>query len=373
MIPVKNILFLSFLLSTNSIHGCNESTISTKLIQQFPIRLTNPTFVTFGPKQTVQNIFRLAKDVMLSKEKWSMVRVATHMEGTNGTHIGHFGPLVFLPCNNKGNYQKTITMIDRLNLGVSAPVIIITFQSFLDMETINVRLDQEVLFLDKQSWSLLEVYKVSGTVVQTLLGYFDIANMTFNKSENSKSFVQRRSNFHGLHMIGLSEHEPPESYLDPEFEQLAPFYPGNETYDITSHMTHGRYVDLTRQMSEELNFTFSIYKRKDGVWGSGDSGKLTGMLSDVYYKRADIIIGGLAMIPSRLKFVAYLFAASDNLAALFIKRDLDEKLKWTYLLEPFSWDLWVCLACVAVVFGTIFMFVNETPTKVLFLCLHFGA
>ena len=55
----------------------------------------------------------------------------------------------------------------------------------------------------------------------------------------------------------------------------------------------GVCIDLMKTMAAELNATFSLYKRKDGIWGSLKNGSWSGMLQDLVNGNADMIVSGI--------------------------------------------------------------------------------
>ena len=87
---------------------------------------------------------------------------------------------------------------------------------------------------------------------------------------------RRRNNFYGLHLIAMTEHEPPFSFIDSSYETEAKFFQENETYDVTSYLRPGMYTNLFQNIALNLNFTVTYYKRKDGSFGSFDGNKTTG-------------------------------------------------------------------------------------------------
>ncbi len=49
----------------------------------------------------------------------------------------------------------------------------------------------------------------------------------------------------------------------------------------------GMYSKLFYQLAFEMNFTFTLFKRKDGQFGSFDGNKTTGMINDLVDGIAD--------------------------------------------------------------------------------------
>ena len=59
--------------------------------------------------------------------------------------------------------------------------------------------------------------------------------------------------------------QPLTTFLNDSYKNN--YFPENETYDVTNYLT-GVFPISMEIMSKALNFTYSVYKRKDGSWGS---------------------------------------------------------------------------------------------------------
>ena len=51
------------------------------------------------------------------------------------------------------------------------------------------------------------------------------------------------------------------SYIDE-----APYFENNKTYRVNNY-TYGMFHDILQLMENQLNFSTTLYKRKDAVWG----------------------------------------------------------------------------------------------------------
>ena len=75
-------------------------------------------------------------------------------------------------------------------------------------------------------------------------------------------------------------------------------------------------------MAAELNATFSLYKRKDGIWGSLKNGSWSGMLQNLVNGNADMIVSGIVRTKSRSEATSFLptpIQVPSDRAAIFIK------------------------------------------------------
>ena len=88
------------------------------------------------------------------------------------------------------------------------------------IKNIPSQIDQEILFIDIESWKVFENYKINNKKILNQLGYF---NDDFNYvSMISESFVERRSDFQGYQMKTMTEEVPPFIVIDHSF--LTPHY-----------------------------------------------------------------------------------------------------------------------------------------------------
>jgi hypothetical protein len=172
---------------------------------------------------------------------------------------------------------------------------------FLDklefLDNFQLQINQEIYFviMMEQKWTIFESYVVNNIKIRQPMG--QLSNTLVFESFEKLSFLERRSNFWGQKLIVMTESEPPFIMLDPEFVSKSTFHKENETYDVTNNnVVSGMFYDILQIMSIKLNFTFSLYKRKDGNWGSIYEGLhngtiigSTGMIHSIINGQADMI------------------------------------------------------------------------------------
>ena len=96
-----------------------------------------------------------------------------------------------------------------------------------------------------------------------------------------------------------------------------------------------------KTMAAELNATFSLYKRKDGIWGSLKNGSWSGMLQNLVNGNADMIVSGIVRTKSRSEATSFLptpIQIPSDRAGIFIKafeEDVSWKV-WQYRLWSFQ-------------------------------------
>ena len=130
------------------------------------------------------------------------------------------------------------------------------------MKGLSTKINQDIQFVNTESWEVYEHYTVNNEKIQRKLGFFD-KNFKYIPT-TLQSFVQRRGNFQGHHLKAITEEDTPSIYpfnlSSTKYDEI------NQVYDVTESMG-GMYYDMFLILQEQLNFTTSIHKRKDGKWG----------------------------------------------------------------------------------------------------------
>ena len=208
---------------------------------------------------------------------------------------------------------------------MSTALLIINDANFeILFKAVKLNIHQEVYFMKEGSKEIFETYDINGIKIQQKIGKFCEEESTFIWEENPK-FIKRRSNFYGLHLKGLAEVERTELILDPNYAIKAPYFSNNSTYQVNDYVS-GVYYAVLEVLQSKLNFTVSLFKRRDGDFGyvkqhSNGSYEVTGMVGDIYFNRADIIVAPLAITLSRFSYIEYLPHITFAEGCLFIPRD----------------------------------------------------
>ena len=117
-------------------------------------------------------------------------------------------------------------------------------------------------FVHLKSRSVYEHYEINGQIINQQLGYF---NLQFEYIPLiKKTLLKRRNNFKGYHLIAMAETYFPFFYFN---LSLASYEESSQTFDVTN-VARGMFYDMFLIMQENLNFTATIKKRKDSIWGS---------------------------------------------------------------------------------------------------------
>ena len=203
----------------------------------------------------------------------------------------------------------------------SLTVVLIVKQTFENI--IHVPMDKKVFIIMEFSKEVFESYHIKEVKVQTKLGKFQEGTLGFQwESGVERDFHERRSNFHGETFKIMTEAAGNDIVFPSNYRSYAPYFQNNQTYLVTN-LTKGLYVDVLLMLQSQLNFTFEIYNRKDMSWGSvtansNGSFEATGMVSDVFYNRADFIVAGIAVTLERFMYIDFLRPVTPYIIGLYI-------------------------------------------------------
>ena len=135
------------------------------------------------------------------------------------------------------------------------------------------------------------------------------------------SFVQRRSNFQGIKLKAITDFDVPAVGFPDDFKSTAKYFPNNETYEMTN-LVYGIYIDVLHSMEKTLNFSTSLYRRKDGSWGTpkpfpNGTVVLKGMMKTVNEGSVDFIWTSLSILLSRWPYVGNVYHNGKRLKVDF--------------------------------------------------------
>ena len=106
----------------------------------------------------------------------------------------------------------------------------IFISNFKVIDNLSTKINQEIIFVDLETWKVSEHYTINQKKILNQLGYFNddfkyIPIMT-------ESFVERRSNFQGYQMKTMTEEVNPFITIDHDFLTPAYFDEKSQTYPI---------------------------------------------------------------------------------------------------------------------------------------------
>lgn len=130
-----------------------------------------------------------------------------------------------------------------------------------------------------------------------------------------------------------------------ENEILCPKH--NTTNDETQYYCcRGYCMDLLNALSSSLNFTFDLYQVEDGQYGSfdyvnGSQKKIwTGMVGDLYYERADMVVAPLTINPERSEVIEFSKPFKYQGITILEKKQPKSSTLASFL-QPFQKTLWI--------------------------------
>ena len=100
---------------------------------------------------------------------------------------------------------------------------------------------------------------------------------------------------------------------------------------------------MLQELQSHLNFTTALFRRKAGGWGyvypqNDGSYKATGMIGDIFFKRADIAVAPLTINLNRGTYVDFAIPFTKEPVGLYIKsKSLQGDFDFHLLLSPFRY------------------------------------
>ena len=158
------------------------------------------------------------------------------------------------------------------------------------MYDIPSHINQDIKYVDTNTWKVYEHFKINGQNTINQLGFF---NDSFHYIPiESKPFVERRSNFQGYQLKAMTDEYSPFTSINMDW---AIYDEKSQTYDVT-HSMKGMLYDLFMIMQESLNFSATLHKRQDGKWGPtfflpNGTVQPGGIIESVTSKYAEMIVG----------------------------------------------------------------------------------
>ncbi|XP_060528776.1 glutamate [NMDA] receptor subunit 1 isoform X2 [Cylas formicarius] len=123
----------------------------------------------------------------------------------------------------------------------------------------------------------------------------------------------------------------------------------NETHDITAkYCCKGYCMDLLKELSKKINFTYSLALSPDGQFGNyiikntSGSGKKewTGLIGELVGERADMIVAPLTINPERAEFIEFSKPFKYQGITILEKKPSRSSTLVSFL-QPFSNTLWI--------------------------------
>ncbi len=236
-----HIAFLHLFATTSGLQSDSEKlSVGTLLKLMEPLNMTNPVIV-IDQDQThlAMSLFKT-----LSKAAQTVLKLSP----SNAMELKH--ELLLHPVLWISNDSSTLIQIlnrspeNTLDLRVASkrPFLILPNNGTDTVSQAKLTIDQQVYFVDRQSWSIQESYVINGHRVQRTLGqYNDMGQLIPDPETTGNPFdiVIQRSNFHGLRLNAFAEDQSPYIYFIDNFDVIAKkstIIPN--TYEVQSFSLH---------------------------------------------------------------------------------------------------------------------------------------
>ena len=224
------------------------------------------------------------------------------------------------------------------------------------------------------SLGLYEKYKINNELIQQRVGCF-VDGIYIPEESIEQNFLKRRQNFHGTQLIALAGEY--RNYVKFENLKNAPYFPSNETYDVTNFV-HGSIFDIWMILQNNLNFTTRIYTRKDDKWGvpiqhpNGSISVPDGIIKDAMEGSADVLLANLVIMYNRYLAIDYLIPLESSANGIYIKKDsIHESLDFEVFQMPFNKWTWTALIISSLIVSTSIFLTYKVLNQGNLNCLNF--
>ena len=157
----------------------------------------------------------------------------------------------------------------------------------------------------------------------------------------------------------------------------APYYQSNDTYDVTNHVFGGSGYEIWKTLQSDLNFTSSLYKRKEAKYGipmklkNGSLQISDGYLNDIYRGKADVFARQFTIMYDRHLFIDFLQPIEKSKVGIFVKsNDLVEGFDIEVFFRPFENWTWMAVTLssllISICIITLWKILNQTSESFLF-------
>ena len=260
-----------------------------------------------------------------------------------------FAPVLFFVSSE----QDEVKINEKINhlAQIQLPTIILSKRAKLNKlyKMSNFKIDHPVYFFEEDTLEIFESYTVNSQNIKRQLGYINPNTNDFEWYQyTNTNFIKRRSDFHGIILKGLVEFSGVLLNADPNYRANAKYFSNNNTYQVNG-FTYGVFHDVLKNMEHQLNFSTLLYKRRDVSWGhiySHPNGSLygTGIIGDIFDKRADIAVAPLGNVIDRAQHVDYLPPIFPQYVGLYLKNmEMFEVIDLDTFFMPFTIELWIMI------------------------------
>ena len=220
---------------------------------------------------------------------------------------------------------------------------------------LECKINDEIYFFDENTNKVYETYLQNNIKIKRHLGTFQPdSKLVWHKNP---TFVDRRSDFFGIHMKAMTEEDGTWVKIKNTFQTEAPYFPNNGTYDVTDYVS-GVVMEMFQTLTSQLNFTIKYYLRKDRRTGNVSkflNGTFvgSGTVGDVFFERADIIATYPVMSLKRDPYLDFLIPEFYTGGLVIHKQEKSESIDFRTFHHPLTLLVWICV--IAIVLLTIIL------------------
>ncbi|XP_066269429.1 glutamate receptor ionotropic, delta-2-like [Branchiostoma lanceolatum] len=122
----------------------------------------------------------------------------------------------------------------------------------------------------------------------------------------------------------------------------------------------GFSIDVIKELSKTLNFSFVVYGVADKKYGAPrPDGTWNGMIGDVVNKQADVAIAAMTITKEREKVVDFPKRYMDQSFGILMKKPKDNTRNVFGFMGPFTPEVWACIGGSVVIVGVFLYLLNK--------------
>ncbi len=166
---------------------------------------------------------------------------------------------------------------------------------------LRLDVDHRVLFLNTDSGDVTESFVVNGALRENVLANINQAPSTKLRLDVGATPNQRRSDLGGKELTVVTEDQAPNVFIKERAEPAKVTTPSGDVLEaVPKEDLGGAVVEVLRHLESDLNFTSTVFRRRDRTWGSqvreGGEIRWTGMVATLHKKEADLAATSLTNI-----------------------------------------------------------------------------
>ena len=217
------------------------------------------------------------------------------------------------------------------------------------LNQMECKINDEIYFFNENTNKVYETYLQNNIKIKRHLGTLHQGSKLV--WHENPTFVDRRSDFLGIHMKAMTEEDGTWVKIKNSFLTEAPYFPNNGTYDVTDYAS-GVVMEMFKTLTSQLNFTIKYYLRKDRRTGNVSkfpNGTLigSGTVGDVFFGRADIIATYPVMSLKRHPYLDFLIPEFYSGGLVIHKQEKTESLDFRTFHHPLTFLVWISVITIA--------------------------